>query len=335
MIYNPAPFPTTRLRRLRQSPWLRELAQETRLHPSDLILPLFIRPALMEASIPSLPGILRYTIEEAAQQAHEAHALGIQAIALFPCVPSENKSILAEESYNPNNLLCQAVRYIKSQVPTLGIITDVALDPYTSHGHDGILNDQGDVDNDATLSLLAKQALVLAQAGADVIAPSDMMDGRVGLIRKTLDQEGYTHTAILAYSAKSASAFYGPFRDAVSSQKHLSTKDKKSYQMNYANGLEALREVSLDIAEGADMVMIKPALPYLDIIAKVKEKFSMPTFAYQVSGEYAMIEAAAAHGWIDGPAAHYECLLSIKRAGADGIFTYGAKKMAERLAGHP
>ena len=331
MNYSPPPFPVTRLRRLRQAPWIREIVQETRLHPADLIWPLFIRPEAMESPIGSLPGVMRLTVEEAALQVQEAYDLGIRMVALFPCVALEDKSLGGEEAYNPNSLICQAVRHLKEKMPSMGIMTDVALDPYTIHGHDGVLDEHGGVDNDATLAILARQAVVLAQAGADVIAPSDMMDGRVGVLRRALDEAGYPQAAILAYSAKYASAFYGPFRDAVGSKKSLNAGDKKSYQMNSANSLEALREVALDVSEGADMVMIKPALPYLDIIAKVKETFAMPTFAYQVSGEYAMIQAAAAKGWIDGPAALYESLLSIKRAGADAIVTYGAKEMAGML----
>ena len=331
MLYNPPPFPVSRLRRLRQAPWIREVVQEVRLHPADLIWPLFIRPDQGAAAIGSLPGVFRLTQEEAAHQAQEAYALGIRMVALFPCVAPEDKSLLAEAAYNPNNLLCQAVRHVKQQVPHMGIMVDVALDPYTTHGHDGLLTEGGEVDNDATLTLLARQAVTLAQAGAEVIAPSDMMDGRVGVIRKALDEAGYEQVLILSYSAKYASAFYGPFREAVGSQKALKAGDKKTYQMNPANRLEALREVAQDVAEGTDILMIKPALPYLEVIAQVKETFAMPTFAYQVSGEYAMIQAAEEKGWIDGPAALYESLLSIKRAGADAIVTYGAKDVAQAL----
>ena len=332
MNYNPPPFPTTRLRRLRKAPWVREIIQETHLHPADLIWPIFIRTPDLPSLIESLPGVSRLTIEEAVVSVREAYDLGIRAVALFPCVQAKSKSLLAEEAYNSDNLLCQAVRRLKMEVPHMGVITDVALDPYTTHGHDGILDVYGDVDNDGTLAILIKQALCLASAGVDVVSPSDMMDGRVGFIRKALDEASYQQTAILSYSAKFSSSFYGPFRDAVGSKSCLSKKDKDTYQMNCANGEEAMREVALDISEGADMVMVKPALPYLDIIANVKKTFSMPTFAYQVSGEYAMIQAAAHQGWLDEDAVLYESLLSIKRAGADAILTYGAKKMAEKMA---
>jgi porphobilinogen synthase len=328
-------FPNTRLRRLRVHPWLREMVQETRLHPSDLILPLFIRNSTGPAEIASMPGVRRWTIEELPKVIEQAVELGIPAVDLFPLTPQELKTPDGAEAFNPENLICQAIRAIKKMTTQLGVITDVALDPYTSHGHDGIWNGNT-VDNDLTLQQLVKQSLVQAEAGADIIAPSDMMDGRVGAIREALDAAHYKDRAIMSYAAKYASAFYGPFREAVGavklkSQDSHSVGNKKTYQMNPANGDEALREVAQDLQEGADMVMVKPGLPYLDVITRVCENFSVPTFAYQVSGEYSMIKAAGAQGWIDEQAAMEETLISLKRAGATGIFTYAALEVARRL----
>ncbi len=328
-------FPNARLRRLRTQPWLREMVQETRLHPSDLILPLFIRSPEGPAEIASMPGVRRWTIEELPQIIEQAVELGIPAVDLFPLTPQELKTPDGKEAFNPENLICQAIRAIKKLTPHLGVITDVALDPYTSHGHDGVWNGQT-VDNDLSLEQLVKQSLMQAEAGADIIAPSDMMDGRVGAIRKALDGANYNDRAIMSYAAKYASAFYGPFREAVGAvklpgQNGCPIGDKKTYQMNPGNGEEALREVAQDLEEGADMVMVKPGLPYLDVITRVHQTFSVPTFAYQVSGEYSMIKAAGAQGWIDEEAAMEETLISLKRAGATGIFTYAALEVATKL----
>ena len=333
--YGHGQFPNTRLRRLRTQPWLREMVQETRLHPSDLILPLFIRTPQGPAEIASMPGVRRWTIEELPKVIEQAVELGIPAVDLFPLTPQELKTPDGEEAFNPENLICQAIRAIKKMTTQLGVITDVALDPYTSHGHDGIWNGNT-VDNDLTIGQLVKQSLVQAEAGADIIAPSDMMDGRVKAIREALDAANYNDRAIMSYAAKYASAFYGPFREAVGAVKlpgqgGRQVGDKKTYQMNPANGDEALREVAQDLQEGADMVMVKPGLPYLDVITRVCQNFSVPTFAYQVSGEYSMIKAAAAQGWIDEQAAMEETLISLKRAGATGIFTYAALEIAKKL----
>lgn len=334
-FYGDGQFPNTRLRRLRTQPWLREMVQETRLHPSDLILPLFIRTAQGPAEIASMPGVRRWTIEELPKVIEQAVELGIPAVDLFPLTPQELKTPDGEEAFNPENLICQAIRVIKKMTTQLGVITDVALDPYTSHGHDGIWNGNT-VDNDLTIGQLVKQSLVQAEAGADIIAPSDMMDGRVKAIREALDAANYNDRAIMSYAAKYASAFYGPFREAVGAVKLPGqgggqVGDKKTYQMNPANGDEALREVAQDLQEGADMVIVKPGLPYLDVITRVCQNFSVPTFAYQVSGEYSMIKAAAAQGWIDEQAAMEETLISLKRAGATGIFTYAALEIAKKL----
>ena len=328
-------FPNTRLRRLRTQPWLREMVQETRLHPSDLILPVFIRTPEGPAEIASMPGVRRWTIAELPQIIEQAVEAGLPAVDLFPLTPPELKTPDGKEAFNPENLICQAIRAIKEMTPHLGVITDVALDPYTSHGHDGVWNGNT-VDNDLSLEQLVKQSLIQAEAGADIIAPSDMMDGRVGAIRKALDAANYNDRAIMSYAAKYASAFYGPFREAVGAvklpgQDGRPVGDKKTYQMNPANAGKALREVAQDLQEGADMVMVKPGLPYLDIITRVHQTFSVPTFAYQVSGEYSMIKAAGAQGWIDEQAAMEETLISLKRAGATGIFTYAALDVAKRL----
>jgi porphobilinogen synthase len=324
-------YPSTRLRRNRRDAWSRALVAEHRLHPADLIWPVFVQEGENKrTAIASMPGVERLSIDLLVQHCLKAQSLGIPAVAVFPVVDATKKSAGAEESYNPQNLVCRAVTAIKAQVHGLGIICDVALDPYTSHGHDGLLV-QGDVENDSTVEILCKQAVTQAQAGCDIIAPSDMMDGRVGAIRAALDAEGLQHVRILSYAAKYASAFYGPFRDAVGSATNLGKADKRTYQMDPANASEALREVTLDIAEGADMVMVKPGMPYLDIIRSVKDHFPVPVFAYQVSGEYAMLKAADAQGWLDFDTVMMESLLAFKRAGATGIFTYAALEVATRL----
>jgi porphobilinogen synthase len=326
-------FPAMRMRRGRSSPWIRDMLAEHRLHPSDLIWPLFISDGNdVEEPIASLPDVSRWSVDRLAAKAREARDLGIPCIALFPNTPANLRSEDASEALNPGNLICRAIKAIKDAVPEVGVLTDVALDPYTAHGHDGIVDDKGYVLNDETSAILADQALVQASAGADIVAPSDMMDGRIGTIRAALEREGHVNVAIMAYAAKYASAFYGPFRDAVGSR-GLLKGDKKSYQMDPANGAEALREVALDLAEGADMVMVKPGLPYLDVLARVKDAFGVPTFAYQVSGEYAMIEAAAAAGAGDRDALVMETLLAFKRAGATGVLTYHAPLAARLIAG--
>ena len=325
-------FPSHRPRRLRQAPWLRNLVQEHRLHVSDLIWPIFVQEGDQLASpIESMPGVERLTIDLAIQKAQEAQQLGIPAIAIFPATPPTLKTPEAEEALNPENLACRAVRAVKAEAPNIGIICDVALDPYSSHGQDGLVRN-GIVVNDETVEVLCRQAVVQAEAGCDVIAPSDMMDGRVGAIRKALDSAGFEQVSILAYAAKYASAFYGPFRDAVGSAANLGSGDKKTYQMNPSNTQEALQEVALDIQEGADMVMVKPGMPYLDIVQRVKATFEVPTFAYQVSGEYAMLSAAAEKGWLNREQVMMESLLAFKRAGADGILTYFALEVARSLA---
>ena len=325
-------FPSQRLRRLRQAPWLRNLVQEHRLHVSDLIWPIFVQEGdNLGSPIESMPGVERLTIDLAIQKAQEAQQLGIPAIAIFPATPSALKTPEAEEALNPENLACRAVRAVKAEVPNIGIICDVALDPYSSHGQDGLVRD-GVVVNDETVEVLCRQAVIQAEAGCDVIAPSDMMDGRVGAIRKALDGAGFEQVSILAYAAKYASAFYGPFRDAVGSAANLGSGDKKTYQMNPSNTQEALQEGALDIQEGADMVMVKPGMPYLDIVQRVKATFEVPTFAYQVSGEYAMLSAAAEKGWLNREQVMMESLLAFKRAGADGILTYFALDVAKSLA---
>jgi porphobilinogen synthase len=327
-------FPAARLRRLRREAFSRALVRETELNVNDLIWPVFVKDGEgPREAVGSMPGVFRLGLSELVQEAGEAHALGIPAIAIFPVIGTEKKSLRAEEAFCPRGLVQRAVRELKKNIPELGVITDVALDPYTTHGQDGIVDGNGYVVNDETTAVLVKQALSHAEAGADIVAPSDMMDGRVGAIRRALEEAGQVHTRILAYAAKYASGFYGPFRDAVGSAASLGKADKFSYQMDPANSDEALREVALDIAEGADIVMVKPALPYLDVIRRVKDEFKFPTFAYNVSGEYAMIKAAAANGWLDEKKATLEALLSIKRAGADAILTYSAKDVAGWLKG--
>jgi porphobilinogen synthase len=309
------------------------LVQEHRLHVSDLIWPVFIANGSEAEPIPSMPGVHRIPLAGVAAEVGKAADMGIPVVALFPATPLELKSPDAEEALNPNNLINRATALIKAACPQIGVLCDVALDPYSSHGHDGLLHD-GYVVNDATVEILCRQAVIQAQAGCDIIAPSDMMDGRVGRIRAALDHAGFSQVSIMAYSAKFASAFYGPFRQAVGSAASLAGGDKKTYQMNPANVAEALREVEQDIREGADMVMVKPGMPYLDVVSQVKQRFDFPTFVYQVSGEYAMLTAAAAQGWLDGPAVMMESLLACKRAGADGILTYFARDAARLLASH-
>lgn len=322
----------TRMRRNRVDAWTRNLVRENSVSVNDLIWPLFVIEGQgEEEAIASMPGVLRGSIDKTIEKAKQARDLGIPALALFPVIDTSLKTADGKESGNPDNLICRAIREIKDAVPEIGLIADVALDPFTSHGHDGLIDEStGYILNDETVDILCQQALVQAEAGVDVIAPSDMMDGRVAAIRDTLDESNLELTRIMAYSAKYASAFYGPFRDAVQSG-GLLKGDKKTYQMDPANSDEALREVALDLQEGADMVMVKPGLPYLDIIRRVKDEFSVPTFAYHVSGEYAMAKAAAANGWLDGDAIINEMLLSFKRAGADGILTYAALDVAKAL----
>jgi porphobilinogen synthase len=318
------------MRRNRRAGWSRSLVRETTLASSDLIWPIFlIDGADLRTPVASMPGVERLSVDLAVKAAEEARALGIPAIAVFPYTDPSLRDEAASEAVNPGNLLCRAVRAIKQAVPEIGVICDVALDPYTSHGHDGLLIG-GEIDNDRTLEILIQQALVQAEAGCDILAPSDMMDGRIGAIRAALEANGFANTQLLAYAAKYASAFYGPFRDAVGSGARLKG-DKLTYQMDPANGDEALREVALDIAEGADMVMVKPGLPYLDIVRRVKDAFHVPTFVYQTSGEYAMIEAAAARGWLDRERVILETLGACKRAGADAILTYFAPEAARLL----
>lgn len=321
-----APFPAARPRRSRMQPWARELVRETRLYPADLVLPLFVQEGDAATPVASLPGVSRLSISLAAEKAAEARTLGIPAVALFPVTPAELKSPHGEEAVNPENLICRAIAAVKARVPDIGIIADVALDPYTTHGHDGLLNETGGVDNDATVQMLCGQSLILARAGADVLAPSDMMDGRVGVIRQLLEMEGFTDTMILSYAVKYASCFYGPFRDAVGSGAALGGADKKTYQMDPGNAEEALREAAMDIAEGADWLMVKPGLPYLDIIKILRMHFACPVLTYQVSGEYAACMAAA-----NPQAALMESLLACKRAGAAAVFTYGALEAAKAL----
>ena len=322
-------FPASRLRRMRQHDFSRRLMAEHQLTVNDLIYPMFIiEGENKRETIASMPGIERLSLDLLLTEAQELASLGIPAIALFPVTSAEKKSLLAEEAWNPDALAQRAVRLLKQQVPQLGIITDVALDPFTTHGQDGIIDEDGYVINDVTTDALIKQALSHAAAGADVIAPSDMMDGRIGAIREALEDAGFVNTRIMAYSAKYASSYYGPFRDAVGSAGNLKGGNKKTYQMDPANSNEALHEVAQDLEEGADMVMVKPGMPYLDIVRRVKDEFGVPTFAYQVSGEYAMHMAAVQNGWLAEEAVVMESLLAFKRAGADGILTYFAKKVA-------
>ena len=325
-------FPTTRLRRNRRHDWSRRLVRENTLTPDDLIWPVFVCEGRDRAEpIGTMPGVDRLSVDRVARAAGEAMSLGIPAIALFPQIPHEKKDEDGTEATDPDNLVCRAIRAVKDAHPEIGVVCDAALDPFTSHGHDGVIRD-GYVANDESVEILCRQSLVQAAAGCDVIAPSDMMDGRVGAIRAALDAEGFDRVRIMSYAAKYASGFYGPFRDAIGSLGALKG-DKKTYQMDPANGDEALREVEFDIAEGADMVMVKPGLPYLDIVRRVKDRFGVPTFAYQVSGEYSMLRGAVDRGWLDGDRVILEALMSFKRAGADGVLSYFAVDAARRLNG--
>jgi len=328
----PAPYPASRPRRLRRDAYTRALVREHALTASDLILPVFVHEGVNHAEpVASMPGVSRLTLDKLLVVAEECVSLGIPVLALFPVIDAKLKDPEGLEATNPDGLVPRVVRALKDKVPGLGILTDVALDPFTSHGQDGVLDERGYIINDRTVEILTRQALVQAAAGVDIVAPSDMMDGRIGAIRQALEAQGHIHTRIMAYSAKYASAFYGPFRDAVGSKGNLGKADKKTYQMDPGNSNEALREVALDLAEGADMVMVKPGMPYLDIVRRVKDEFAVPTFAYQVSGEYAMIKAAAANGWLDHDAVMMEALLAFKRAGADGILSYFALEAARLL----
>ncbi|WP_422449805.1 MULTISPECIES: porphobilinogen synthase [unclassified Endozoicomonas] len=326
------PFPAARPRRMRYNDFSRRLMRESQLSVDNLIYPLFIVDGDQQRqAVASMPGVERLSIDLLLEEAAELVALGIPAIALFPVTPADRKSELAEEAWNPQGLAQRAVRALKNQFPELGVITDVALDPFTSHGLDGLTNKEGYVVNDETVEALVRQALSHAEAGADIVAPSDMMDGRIGAIRQRLEEEGHINTRILAYSAKYASNYYGPFRDAVDSAGNLGKSNKFSFQMDFANSDEAIHEVAADLAEGADMVMVKPGMPYLDIVRRVKDEFKVPVFAYQVSGEYAMHKAAAANGWLNGDAVMLESLMCFRRAGADAILTYFAKDAARAL----
>ena len=328
---SPGEFPSTRLRRVRRHDWSRRLVAENQLSVDDLIWPVFVHEGdNLRTAVPSMPGVERLSVNLLVEAVAAAAELGIPAVAIFPVTDPAKKTAEADEAFNPDNLVCRSVRAIKEAKIDVGIVCDVALDPYTSHGQDGLVRD-GYVVNDESLEALCKQSLVQAAAGCDVIAPSDMMDGRIGAIRGALDQAGFDDVLILSYAAKYASAFYGPFRDAVGSGSNLGTGDKRTYQMNPANGDEAMREVALDVAEGADMVMVKPGMPYLDIVRRVKDTFGLPTYAYQVSGEYAMLCGAAERGWLDRDRVMFESLLGFKRAGADGVLTYFAVDVARAL----
>ena len=325
-------FPASRPRRLRRDAFTRDLVRETRLHASDLIFPVFVLDGSGRCEdVASMPGVQRLSVDRLLPLAEDCVRLGVPVMAVFPVIDPALKTADGIEATNPDGLVPRTARALKGRFPQLGLLTDVALDPYTSHGQDGLLDASGYLLNDETVAVLTQQALVQAAAGVDIVAPSDMMDGRIGAIRAALEGAGHIHTRIMAYSAKYASAFYGPFRDAVGSAANLGLGDKKSYQMDPGNSDEALREVALDIAEGADMVMVKPGMPYLDIVRRVKDEFRVPTFAYQVSGEYAMLKAAAANGWLDHDAVMMESLLAFKRAGADGILTYFALDAARKL----
>ncbi len=326
-----SPFPAGRPRRLRRDAATRDLVREHRLHASDLILPVFVHEGSEAQPISSMPGVARLPIDQLLRTAEEAVALGIPALALFPAIEPHLKTIDGAEAFNPQGLIPRAVRALKSHFPQLALLTDVALDPYTSHGQDGLPDETGYLINDATVQLLVRQALTQAEAGADMVGPSDMMDGRIGAIRQAFEAAGHIHTRIMAYSVKYASGFYGPFRDAVGSKSALGKADKNTYYVDPGNSDEALREVAMDLAEGADMVMVKPGMPYLDVVRRVKDEFRVPTFAYQVSGEYAMLKAAAANGWLAHDAVMLESLLAFKRAGADGVLSYFALDAARLL----
>ena len=333
VLPNRSPYPTTRMRRMRRDAFSRRMMRETTLTPDDFIYPVFVLEGSGEREpVPSMPGVERMSIDLLVEEAQTVAALGVPAMAIFPVTPMSAKSLGACEAFNPDGLAQRAVRALKDAVPDLGVMTDVALDPFTTHGQDGLIDDAGYVMNDETVEVLVKQAVSHAEAGADIVAPSDMMDGRIGAVRAALEQAGQIHTRIMAYSAKYASSFYGPFRDAVGSAANLGGGDKYTYQMDPANSDEALHEVALDLQEGADMVMVKPGMPYLDIVRRVKDRFGAPTFVYQVSGEYAMLKAASQNGWLDERAVVLEALTSIKRAGADGILTYYAKDAARWMS---
>ena len=332
-LQSPAPFPQNRPRRLRRDAYTRNLVRETVLTPHDFIYPVFVHEGTnLRVPVPSMPGVERLSLDLLLPVAEECMKLGIPVLALFPSIDTALKTPDGKEALNPDGLVPRVVRKLKAEFPGLGVLTDVALDPYTSHGQDGLLDDTGYILNDETVEVLVGQALAHADAGVDMVAPSDMMDGRIGAIREALETHGHIHTRIMAYSAKYASAFYGPFRDAVGSAANLGVSNKDVYQMDPANTDEALREVALDLAEGADMVMVKPGMPYLDVVRRVKDEFQVPTFAYQVSGEYAMLKAAAANGWLDHDKVMMESLLAFKRAGADGVLTYFALDAARLLA---
>ncbi len=332
MTYNTINFPQTRMRRMRYNDFSRRLMRENRLSVDDLIYPMFVTEGSNQRqAISSMPGVERLSLDLLLEEAQQLYNLGIPAIALFPVTSADKKSAQATEAYNPDGLIQRSVRTLKKAIPELGIITDVALDPFTTHGQDGLVNADGYVMNDETIAVLTRQALSHAEAGADIVAPSDMMDGRIGAIRQALEAQNHINTLILAYSAKYASSFYGPFRDAVGSAGTLGKGNKYSYQMDPANSDEALREIQLDLQEGADIVMVKPGMPYLDIIRRVKDQYGVPTFAYQVSGEYAMIKAASMNGWLDEKQVVLESLLAFKRAGSDAILTYYAKSVAQWL----
>ena len=331
-LSNPTPFPANRPRRLRRDAFTRNLVRETLLTPHDFIYPVFVHEgSSLRVPVPSMPGVERLSLDLLLPEAEECVRLGIPYLALFPSIEAEKKTPDGREALNPEGLIPRVVRALKKEFPDLGVMTDVALDPYTSHGQDGVLDDTGYILNDETVEILVGQALTHAQAGVDMVAPSDMMDGRIGAVRDALEAHGHIHTRIMAYSAKYASSFYGPFRDAVGSSANLGRSNKDVYQMDPANTDEALREVALDLAEGADMVMVKPGMPYLDVLRRVKDEFKVPTFAYQVSGEYAMLKAAAQNGWLDHDKVMMEALLAFKRAGADGILTYFAIEAARML----
>ena len=331
-MHTPAPYPASRPRRLRRDEFSRALVRETRLHPSDLILPVFVLAGQgMVQEVRSMPGVQRRSLDRLLPVAEECLSLGIPVMALFPVLEPALKTEDGREALNPDGLIPTVVRELKARFPELGLMTDVALDPFTTHGQDGLLDATGYIVNDPTVAVLTRQALLQAESGVDIVAPSDMMDGRIGAIRQTLEAKGHIHTKIMAYSAKYASAFYGPFRDAVGSAANLGKGNKKVYQMDPGNSDEALREVALDLAEGADMVMVKPGMPYLDIVRRVKDEFRVPTFVYQVSGEYAMLKAAAANGWLAHDAVMMESLGAFKRAGADGVLSYFAMDAARLL----
>jgi len=325
-------FPKTRLRRNRKAAWVRELTAQNTFLPRDLILPLFvIEGKNKEEKISSLPDVSRFSIDGIVKKAKEAHKLGIPALMLFPVIDQKLKNSNGKEAINSQNLMCRTIAEIKNAVPEIGVITDVALDPYTSHGHDGIVNEKGQIENDATIEILCEQALVQAAAGCDVVAPSDMMDGRIGIIRDALDDQGFIDVSLMSYAAKYASSFYGPFRDAVGSASNLKKSDKKTYQMDFRNSDEAMREIALDVEEGADMIIVKPGMPYLDIVSKAAQNFALPIISYQVSGEYAMLKFAAKSGALDFDKAFLESLMAFKRAGASAVISYGAIEAAKNL----